>query len=155
MTPRVEQLEKSVADISVNVNKLTSMMEEVITNKSFILPAAATVAGVVASELPTFTDSANTVMMHPGWRKVIDYYLGTDFDAKVVSGSDSGFSVLVTFPEHIDRRIGQDKQSGPRDTSMMSPIHLASPIADIECWCKLIVERIKEHPSYKNFTPKH
>lgn len=88
------------------------------------------------------------------WIAILQKNLGKDFTFELQEGGAGSFGVKVIFPAHIDRRIGTERSTGPRDISMFSPIRLASPLPDLESWCKLCIQTIKRVNGFENFIPK-
>ena len=79
------------------------------------------------------------------WREVVDRILGKEFGA-TVSASNENYIITVVLPQELDRRVGE-KQGRDISTGI---VRRASPLADVEYWCKKIAENLsKIHPNFK------
>ena len=141
---RISSIEKSVNDLT----KIVMNIAESLSEK----PKQAEAKQPTPMEKDKESRSANAGMIPSSWLAVVHTHLGREFDYELTEGAHGSFGLKILFPSHLDRRVGTERTQGARDCSMASPIRLASPVADLEQWCKLIVSSIKK--AYPNFLPK-
>jgi hypothetical protein len=86
-------------------------------------------------------------MVPAAWRRIVDQLLGPEVTLEVQDSADGNFIGFFYMPEGVDRRIGDAKGKG-RDCST-GLIRRASAAADLESWCKRILENVrKTHPNF-------
>uniref|UniRef100_A0A6H1ZGM4 Uncharacterized protein n=1 Tax=viral metagenome TaxID=1070528 RepID=A0A6H1ZGM4_9ZZZZ len=139
------------------LSKLESTVDTLATAINLLLQEKApqkeeTVENTPVQRQNDETDT-NGKILPATWLAVLHKYLGKDFKFELHEGGPGAFGVKVIFPEHIDRRVGTERSTGPRDISMASPVRLTSPVDDLTTWCKLIVQTIKKTPDHQDFTP--
>jgi hypothetical protein len=147
---RVEKLETGINNLQEGMTSMIEMMREQAPPKSDTPEPPET-----PHEQETANEQLDEKMLPKSWLKVFHKHLGADFQYFLEEGGAGSHAVRVVFPANIDRRVGTERSTGERDVSMASPIRVASPLADIESWCKLIIQTIKRAPGHEDFKPKN
>jgi hypothetical protein len=100
-------------------------------------------------EARTFLEhtSVTAQMVPKQWKEITQKVLGSGVELLVEDSADGNFLAYFYMPPGIDRRVG-DKKGRDFSTGL---IRRASPTADLEKWCNLILANIKK--SYPDFQP--
>jgi hypothetical protein len=144
--------EARLSKIENTLDKMTDVLSALAEN----MPAKkeAPAKPMNPTQVEKIKEEVQALEVPPSWRAIVDKYLGPDFQTVLQESAGGNFSMLIIFPEDIDRRIGTSREPGTRDRSMFSPIRLANTQDDIKRWCELTVQNIKQTPKYNEFKPK-
>lgn len=86
------------------------------------------------------------------YRKLVDKLLGKDFGLEMVDSSHGNIGMLITIPDHLDRRNAVNDSLTKHDVTKVI-LHGASALADLENWCQKIIVTIEKKIGKGNFIP--